>query len=59
MPLIPALGRKRQEDLCEFKVSLVYKESSRSARAVTPEKPCFKTMRERERERESERDKFV
>jgi hypothetical protein len=24
MPLNPALGRQRQEDLCEFEVSLVY-----------------------------------
>ena len=24
-PLIPALGRQRQVDLCEFKASLVYK----------------------------------
>jgi len=27
MPLIPALGRQRQVDLCEFEVSLVYKVS--------------------------------
>ena len=26
MPLIPALRRQRQADLCEFKVSLVYRE---------------------------------
>jgi hypothetical protein len=25
MPLIPALGKSRQMDLCEFEVSLVYK----------------------------------
>ena len=25
MPIIPALGRQRQADLCEFKNSLVYK----------------------------------
>jgi hypothetical protein len=25
MPLIPALGRKRQADLCEFEIILVYK----------------------------------
>jgi len=29
VPLIPALGRQRQADLCEFKSSLVYRESSR------------------------------
>jgi hypothetical protein len=32
MPLIPALGR--QVDLYEFKVSLVYRVSSRTARAT-------------------------
>ena len=34
MSLIPALGRQRQEELCEFKASLVYKGSSRMARAT-------------------------
>ena len=32
--LIPALGRLRQEDLCEFKASLVYIVSSKTARAI-------------------------
>jgi len=31
---IPALSRQRHADLCELKASLVYKESSRKARAV-------------------------
>jgi hypothetical protein len=31
VPLIPALGRQRQADLCEFKASLVYK--------LNPEQP--------------------
>ena len=39
-PLIPALGRQRQADLCEFEASLVYRESSRTARA---EKSCLKS----------------
>ena len=30
-PLIPAHGRKRQVDLCEFKASLLYRVSSRPA----------------------------
>ena len=34
MHLISALGRQRQVDLCEFKSSLVYKASSRIARAT-------------------------
>jgi hypothetical protein len=33
MPLIPALGRQRQKDLCEFEVSRVCKSNSRTARA--------------------------
>jgi hypothetical protein len=35
MPLIPALGRQRQVDLCEFEASLVYKVCSWIARVVT------------------------
>jgi hypothetical protein len=31
-PSIPALRRQRQVDFCEFKVSLVYKVSSKTAR---------------------------
>ena len=34
MPLIPEFGKQRQEDLFEFKVSLVYGASSRTARAT-------------------------
>jgi hypothetical protein len=33
MPLILAFGRQRQTDLCEFDASLVYRASSRIARA--------------------------
>jgi hypothetical protein len=32
--LIPALGRQRQAEFCEFKASLVYRVSSRTARAT-------------------------
>jgi hypothetical protein len=32
--LIPALGRQRQVELCEFKDSLVYRASSRTAKAT-------------------------
>ena len=42
MPLIPALGRQRQVDLCEFEASLVYRVSSRTARA-TQRNPVSKT----------------
>jgi hypothetical protein len=34
MPLVPALGRQSQVDLCEFKTKLVYRESSRIAKAI-------------------------
>ena len=34
IPLIPALKRLRQADLCEFEASLVYRMSSRIARAT-------------------------
>jgi hypothetical protein len=34
LSLIPALRRPRQVDLCEFKVSLIYRVSSRTARAT-------------------------
>jgi hypothetical protein len=34
MPLIPALGRQRQADPYELKARLVYKVSSRTARAT-------------------------
>ena len=32
MPLIPALRRQRQADLCKFKASQVYRSSHRTAR---------------------------
>jgi hypothetical protein len=32
VPLVPAVGRQRQVDLCEFQISLVYTESSMTAR---------------------------
>ena len=44
MPLIPALWRQRQEDLCEFKGSLVYRASSGTARAIT-KKPYLRWER--------------
>jgi hypothetical protein len=40
MSLIPALRKQRQVDLCEFKASLVYRASFRTARA-TQKKPCL------------------
>jgi hypothetical protein len=37
-PLIPALRRQRQADLCVFEASLVYIVSSRTTKAI--ERPC-------------------
>lgn len=37
MPLIPALKRHKQEDLCELEARLVYRESSRTARVTVPD----------------------
>jgi hypothetical protein len=42
MPLIPALRRQRQEGLCEFTASLVYRVSSRIAR-TTQRNPVSKS----------------
>ena len=42
MPLIPALGRQRQADVCEFKASLVYRVSFRTGSKAT-EKTCLET----------------
>jgi hypothetical protein len=39
MPLIPALRRQRQVDLCKFEARLVYRVSSRTVRAVTQRNP--------------------
>jgi hypothetical protein len=39
IPLIPALQRQRQVDLCDFKANLVYKVSSRTAKAITQRNP--------------------
>ena len=33
MPLIPALGRQKQADLCEFEVSLIYIVNSKDSQA--------------------------
>ena len=41
-PLILALGRQRQENICEFEGCLVYKANSRTARAIQRD-PVWKT----------------
>ena len=42
MLLIPAFGRERQVNLCEFKDSVVYRVSSSTASAVTQRNLVFK-----------------
>jgi hypothetical protein len=48
MPLIPALRRLKQVDLCEFKASLVYRVSSMRARD-TQRNPVFKAQRKKKK----------
>ena len=55
-PLISALRRQRQADLCDFKVSLVYIVSSRTARAVTQRNPVSKNRDDEEEEEEEEEE---
>ena len=45
--MIPALGRQRQEELCEFQASLVYIASSRPAGATG--KPCLKKAKKKKK----------
>ena len=47
MPLIPAPGRQRQVDLCEFEVSLIYKASSRTGSKTTQRNPVLKNKQTR------------
>jgi hypothetical protein len=51
MPLIPALGRQRQ-GISEFEASLVYKVSSRTARA-TQRNPLSKNQNKQTKKSES------
>jgi hypothetical protein len=46
MPLVPALGRQKQVDLCDFKARLIDKVSSRAARVT--QRPCLKKLKAKE-----------
>jgi hypothetical protein len=46
-PLIPVLRKQRQEDLCEFETSLVYKASSKTSRA-TQKSPVSKNKKQKQ-----------
>uniref|UniRef100_A0A8C6R1M0 Solute carrier family 26, member 9 n=1 Tax=Nannospalax galili TaxID=1026970 RepID=A0A8C6R1M0_NANGA len=52
-PLIPALGRQRQVNLCKIEASLVYMVSFRSA--VATGRPCLKKTDRQERKERKER----
>jgi hypothetical protein len=55
MPLIPALGRQRQTDLYEFKASLVFRVSSRTAWAMMRNSANGGRERRKEKRREEKR----
>ena len=55
--MIPALGRQRQADLCEFETSLVYRASSMTGSKATQRNSVSKIQKEREKERKKERKK--
>ena len=60
MPLVPALGRQRQADLCVLEASLVYRINSRIIKAThvwKNQKLKKLKKKERKREREKEREK--
>lgn len=46
MPLVPALWRKRQADVCELEVSLIYRASLRTATKRNPvsQQPAFPSL---------------
>jgi hypothetical protein len=49
--LIPALGRQRQVNLCEFEDILAYKASFKTARAVTQRNLVLKKQRKKRRKK--------
>ena len=50
MPLVPALGRQRLKNLCEFKANLVYR--NQESQGYT-EKPCLEKSKERKKKEEA------
>jgi hypothetical protein len=46
MPLIPAFRKQRQEDPCDFKVSLVYRVSPGQPGDCYTEKPCLEKTKQ-------------
>lgn len=58
MPLITALRRKRQKDVCELEASLVCRASSRTARAAQ-RNPVSKTIKKKKRWKAIEEDTSI
>ena len=57
MPLIAAVRRQRQADLCEFEANSIYRATSRTGSKAT-EKPGLEDRdRERQRQRDKQRDR--
>jgi hypothetical protein len=54
-PLIPALGRQRQARISEFKASLVFTVSSRTARA-TQRNPVSKNKKQTKKKKKKEEE---
>ena len=54
MPLISALGRQKQADLCEFKANLVHRTSSRTTKVGDTEKPCLKKQKQTNKQKPSQ-----
>jgi hypothetical protein len=57
MPLIPAPGRQRQENLCEFMGSLVYRVNFRTAR--TTKKPKKKKKNKKQKTKQKPKTKTI
>ena len=57
MPLIPALRRQRQHDLCKFKASLSSRASSRTARTVTQRNSASKKQNKKKEKKYQNQDK--
>jgi hypothetical protein len=57
-PLIPTLGRQRQVDLCELEASLVYRVSSRVARA-THRNPVLKNKAQNKQTNNNKKRKVI
>jgi hypothetical protein len=56
-PLIPELGRQRQADLCEFKVSQVYKARARIAKAISTQRNPFSKKKKQKKKNKKKKTK--